>query len=73
MPNDLTVPLIMASMFTAGCYLIQRLERYAASVEHSLSMALVCLTIFTFVALIGRYAEEVHPHPQVAALSPSSP
>lgn len=73
MADNLTVSLLMASVFTAGCYLIQRLERHAASVEHSLLMALMCLTIFAFVALLGRYAEEMHAHAQLSLLSSSSP
>ena len=71
MPVDLIVPLIMATAFTGGCYLIQRLERHATSVEHSLFMALMCLTIFAFAVMLGHYAEEVHARPQPAALRPS--
>lgn len=73
MPEDLIVPLIMATAFTGGCYLIQRLERYAASMEHSLTMALMCLTMFAFVVMLGRYAEEAHARPQPLVLRPPSP
>lgn len=64
MPDDLTVPLLMASVFTAGCYLIRRFERYAASVEHSLTMALMCLTMFGLVVMLGQHVEKVHARPQ---------
>lgn len=70
MPEDLIVPLVMAAAFTGGCYLIQRFERFAARMEHSLAMALMCLTMFAFVAMLGRYAEEVHARSQPSALRP---
>ena len=70
MPVDLIVPPIMATTFNGGCYLIERLERHAANVEHSLFMALMCLTIFAFVVMLGHYAEEVRTCPQPSKIEP---
>lgn len=39
MRENLALPLVLATVFTAGCILIQRLEQYAECVEDVLTSA----------------------------------
>ncbi|WP_267360062.1 MULTISPECIES: hypothetical protein [unclassified Methylobacterium] len=61
MAEDLGVPLIMAAVFTAGCYLIWRLEQRAEHVERVLLTALGVTVVLAFGATLEHYIDENPP------------
>lgn len=61
MLEDLPIPLVAAAVFTAGCYLIQRLETHAEIVERALLTALATTLVFGFAATLERYIDESEP------------
>jgi hypothetical protein len=61
MSSTLIVSFVMASVFTAGCVLIQRLERYAQRVGEPLGAIFLVCTLFCLLALVGHYAGSKPP------------
>jgi hypothetical protein len=51
----------MASVFTAGCVLIQKLERYAERVGEALGAIFMVCTVLCLLALVGQYAGSKPP------------
>jgi hypothetical protein len=47
----------MASVFTAGCVLIQKLERQAERVGDALGAIFLVCTLLCLLAMLGHYAE----------------
>ena len=61
MLEDLPIPLVAAAVFTAGCYLIQRLETHAEIVERALLTALATTLVFGFAATLERSLQRAKP------------
>lgn len=68
MPLTLIVPLALATIFTAGGVLIQRLERHAERVTGILGVVLLLFSFLDILAVFSRLADaRPHPIPQVTA------
>lgn len=61
-PATILVPLILASLFTAGCILISKLERYAEHITGVLGSVFVLVAVLATLFLIGRGAEGIARH-----------
>lgn len=57
MSSALIGPFVMASVFTAGCVLIQKLERHAERVGEALGAIFMVCTLLCLLALVDHYAE----------------
>lgn len=57
MSSALIVPFVMATVFTAGCALIQKLERHAERVGEALGAIFLVCTLLCLLAMLGHYAE----------------
>ncbi len=51
MPDMLVLPLIIASLFTGGLILIQKLERYAETITPILGVCLLVMVLLNMLAL----------------------
>lgn len=52
---DLTLPIVMASVFTAGWVAIQKLERHAERVGDLLGFLLLLCALLCTAAIVGPY------------------
>lgn len=60
MRENIALPLVLATVFTAGCLLIQRLEQHAEYVEDVLVSAFLIAATLATIAVLGRYADDAH-------------
>ena len=66
MPN-ITIPLIAATVFTAGGYGILNAKRHAERIRDSLAAAFMLCAVMAPVAIIAVYAERFPSHPVPAS------
>lgn len=57
MPEILIVPLVLATLFTTGGMLIQRLERHAERITGVLGVVLLFFSFLDILAVFSRFAE----------------
>jgi hypothetical protein len=77
MRENLALPLVLATLFTAGCILIQRLEQHAECVEDVLTSAFLIAAGLATIAFFGRYADGAYafqrPPPRQVQISEAPP